>query len=257
MAGVPNLFEEHFEPALFGNGEGSPARPRKKAPVLGKLAPKASPPTVSRPVDPFGRTSDDPDYDPFEDGAATVPVPRQPRDLSLPAADEARRGFTQPAKEYKGPRVKKDGEQYARTIKYLQARWPGWYTKSEHNESTMRWQKDHRGKWLIEAGPSIKRDLGGFADIVGVSSGRFVACQITTRGQVVAHLCDYTSDQKSGGLGDVTTHENLRAFLTHGGLFVILGYYKLGRLWECDEFIVTIADLDAAVKRKTGPRKRG
>ena len=236
--------------------------PRKKPPALGKLptvpqkpvgifAGESEPP---RSTDHFGRTSDDPEYDPFDFGGETPVVFGEQRDQGIPDIQAARNAFTAKPKEYKGPKVEKDPAQYSRTIKYLQAKWPGWYVKSEHNESTMRWQKNGHGKWEQVPGASIKRDLGGFMDICGVSNGRMIGCQITTRGQIMKHICDYTSEQKSGGLGDVTTHENLRSFLANGGLFVILGYFKLGRLWECDEVIVTIADLDAAVKRKRGPK---
>ena len=137
----------------------------------------------------------------------------------------------------KAPKLVKDSYQYKRSIKDITAMYPGWYTKSEHYAS-------------IYGGGMVKRDFGGFADLCGVSHSRFIAVQITTVDQVGPHIRKYVSDAKSGGLGDMTIEQNLRAFLQNGGTFVILGYHKPGSRWECKSLVVTEATLDAAIARK-------
>lgn len=137
----------------------------------------------------------------------------------------------------KAPKLVKDASQFKRSIKDINGLYPGWYTKTEHYVT-------------IYGGAQIKRDFGGFADLCGVSDGRFIAVQITTVDQVGPHIRKYVSDAKSGGLGDTTIESNLRAFLACGGIFLIFGYYKEGARWQHKVTHVDASVLDAAVARK-------
>jgi len=152
-------------------------------------------------------------------------------------ASELLRDYLKEEKVKKGPKLVKDAAQYRRSIKDINAMYPGWYTKSEHYAP-------------IYGGGMVKRDFGGFADLCGVSNSKFVAVQVTTVDQVGPHIRKYVSDAKSGGLGDITIEQNLRAFLQNGGVFVILGYHKPASRWECKPLVVTEATLDAAIARK-------
>lgn len=178
-----------------------------------------------------------PDHPDFPFGPASVSTVNDPTDPNLVPETRKPDGFFG-KKSGKEPKLKKDAEQYKRSIKDLQKRWPGWYIKSEHYAP-------------IYGGGTVKRDFGGFADVCGVHEGRFVAAQITTLSQVRAHIVKYTDPtKKSGGLGDVSIETNLRAFLANGGLFLILAYHKPGRLWEVEVTIVTAELLDECKVRK-------
>jgi len=142
--------------------------------------------------------------------------------------------LTEPKQKVK---MVKDSNQFKRSMKDINLIFPGWYWKTEHYTT-------------LHGGMQIKRDYGGFADIVGVSSGKHIAVQITTLDQVGPHIRKYVSDAKSGGFGDTTIEVNLRSYLQNGGTFVILGYYKEGARWAHKVTYVTEETLDAAVSRK-------
>lgn len=135
---------------------------------------------------------------------------------------------------------------YRPAFRYIRRRWPdGYFWKAETIELG-RYEKDV-GRELI------KKDMLGFADLIGVSDGKFLAFQITTPGKFQAHLVKYTSASETIGSGKVPIGKHLRSFLRSGGEFWMYGFEKVGREYQPTKVMrVTEAEMDACCARARG-----
>ena len=207
------------------------------------------------------------EIDPFDWGdKPPVLITRGNADIRMPKANEMLSLYEDFAagaseKEIKALefKVKKDSAQYARAQKHLEAMYPGYlWTKQE---------------WYVTlyAGMKVKRDFLGFADMLGtrrpgVVGPPFIASQITTQKALMAHLRKY-SDSGATSADETPTLDKLRAFLSTGSVFVMLGYFKemvpakTGGMkesgWLYTPIEVTNEMLDKAIGRKRKPRLKG
>lgn len=141
-------------------------------------------------------------------------------------------------------------DHYKRAIKALNELHPGLYEKMDYELFIPTSFRNGRPDPL-----SMKRltkDWLGFADVGGTSkpNGRMVCANITTKGQIAAHLRKYTDPKETHGSGKVPIETYLRQYLECGGLFYVLGYHKVGRFWKAEVTEVTLHLLDEYAGRK-------
>lgn len=135
---------------------------------------------------------------------------------------------------------------YKPAFRYIRRRWPtGYFWKAETIES---------GRYTPGAGRELlKKDMLGFADLIGVVEGKFLAFQVTTPGKFQAHLVKYTSASETIGSGKVPIGKHLRNFLRAGGEFHMFGFEKVGRNYEPTKVMkVTEVEMDACCARARG-----
>lgn len=146
---------------------------------------------------------------------------------------------------------------YGNAYKILKDLRPGMYWHVDTTETIWRrigTKSNGKPEWGTQL---ITKDMLGFADIAGVSKGRFIFGQVTTRKQVAQHLRDYTSDSNTFGGAKTLVESLLRDFLANGGELFILGFYQesgKGSRWRADIVQVTPELLDAYKARKR-PRR--
>lgn len=144
---------------------------------------------------------------------------------------------------------------YDNAVRSMKKLYPGKYWSVDYKEiSFSKWR---HGRPDFASAQIVSKDMLGFADVAGVSKSRFVALQITTRGQIHAHLRKYVDDDATHGQAKTPIETHLREFLECGGIFLVLGFYKDpgSRFWKHELVEVSPALLDLYKARKRGPRK--